>query len=428
MEGSSAAGMQLTAGAEMPRALSIPRTTYSIVHSSPAQGRRRTCSWVAVDTPSSSVYVPLWQGAGTVALPYQIGSRAQYSHESAWWGFSKVAHSLNHLYSLKNAAVQRRRRLWMDLIEAHHSKLEADGALTLSDHANTSSVVKLQAFQRTVGTAVHLDWKQLDDELTTRFNDGSVTDVHVAGVVQGMAGKPMISSAIGYPAWYYAMGKSANGDPPGPKWELDQESSTKAYGRYKAFGPGPYEDVSKAKLSAPKPIDYPAFERAGVTVKPASPSFGTLLTRCDASERMSDIDPQCSCEEDGSECHGIWLRERSAVERAWRQAEAALLLVGVPEQTVNVWQSVRSENKMMPEMMEGPEPPGGADGGKSRGEVVGLDAPGVGPAAGSWGFFAGLVSGLTAGACGCAVLLLLLSRQGRWPAKALREPLIPAAR
>ena len=32
--------------------------------------------------------------------------------------------------------------------------------------------------------------------------------------------------------------------------------------------------------------------------------------------------------------------------------------MGVPEQTVNVWQSVRSENKMMPEMMEGPEPPG----------------------------------------------------------------------
>jgi len=170
---------------QIPRGISIPRTSYSVIgQSRPVE---EAVMWFAVDTPATSVYVPFYPAVGAAHAPaYSTGTLLDFTRKSAYWAFDFVSnwaslanwrHASEHFVLPLRSQLQDDIQQEMQVVEA---KAKADGPHVLADWQ-----VKTQ--QRVVDR-----WWQLADELVVAYNDGNFNN----------ATSKKIGSSFGYPEWF----------------------------------------------------------------------------------------------------------------------------------------------------------------------------------------------------------------------------------
>jgi len=162
------------------RGISILRTLYSIIAQT---GPERQMAWFAMDTPSSSVYVPLFgkAGIGGVSQQYASGHQGQFSRDTASWAFNLVCNYMQLNYeAMSKDDVFPAIRSWQDRI---------DGQIEAASHLPAPALAK---WQMDIQRRVVDDWWKLADFLIMKYNDQRTNH-------------PSIGVATGYPQWYANM-------------------------------------------------------------------------------------------------------------------------------------------------------------------------------------------------------------------------------
>ena len=171
--------------AQFPRAISIPRTSYSIVGQS-KKNSSESIAWFASDQPMTSVYVPLLASVKSSAgldESYQVGSLWEFDRKSAFWAFDFVSNWMN--MNWRNASSEEVFPLQEELQDMLDEEVE-------------SGVVS-EEWQKGVQKKIVDSWWKLADRLVVKYNDGYYTRVG-SGIHD-----PIIGKSYGYPDWYSRM-------------------------------------------------------------------------------------------------------------------------------------------------------------------------------------------------------------------------------
>jgi len=173
---------------QIPRGISIARTTYSVVGQS-RSGSSFPVFHFAADTPSASVYVPFYPSAGGAhASAYSTGTMKKFTRDSAWWAFDFVANwasMINWRNASKDSLLPLRAHLQHNL---EIERADAEEAAHMSGAwADILSGFQKSAQQRTVDR-----WWKLADDLIVKYNDGFYNNVKTG----------VMGSGMGYPLWW----------------------------------------------------------------------------------------------------------------------------------------------------------------------------------------------------------------------------------
>jgi len=162
------------------RGISILRTLYSIIAQT---GPERQLAWFAMDTPSTSVYVPLFGKAGVAGVSHQYasGHQGRFSRDAASWAFNFVCNYMQLNYeAMSKGEVYPAIQSWQDRI---------DGEVEAASRLPVPSLVK---WQIDIQHRVVDDWWKMADFLVMKYNDQRINH-------------PNVGAATGYPQWYADM-------------------------------------------------------------------------------------------------------------------------------------------------------------------------------------------------------------------------------
>ncbi|CAD7925458.1 unnamed protein product [Amoebophrya sp. A25] len=158
-------GVASTGMGQIPRGISIQRTVYGVMNEALPEGK--AVSWFAIDTPATSVFVPVMAHSTTVDPSYATGTNRKFTRNSAWWAFDFVNNwsKLNYNMMSENDIYPKQDELQtmldQELAELHD---------TSSSHVN--------AWQSALQKKVVDQWWQLSDYLIVKYNDGFLNEPH----------------------------------------------------------------------------------------------------------------------------------------------------------------------------------------------------------------------------------------------------------
>lgn len=193
-EGGSAKGF-----AQSPRAISIPRTSYSVLGQSKKD--HQSVAWFAVDQPMTSVFIPLLakvQSERGIDESYQRGNLLEFDRKSAFWAFDFVSNwmTMNWRNCSQEEVFPLQQQI-QDELDFSVSKILSDSTLSGSD---------LEAWQREEQENVVSRWWKLADRIIVKYNDGYMTRVDLP--------VPIVGKSYGIPDWYSRMiGQTADVHP-----------------------------------------------------------------------------------------------------------------------------------------------------------------------------------------------------------------------
>ena len=181
----------------LPRAISIPRTNYGVIGQA-FSGAKPSVMWLALDSPSSSIYLPFFQGCGQEALDDSVtrGDRAAVDRQSLWWALNLVSNQINLYYSLMNQDVQQTRAAFRRRMHREMGELFGVQERRRENVDRPSvDVDVLAAFSASQQKHMLREWATLHDHLSVKYLDGS-WNVPSEGIV---------GSTFGYPLWFLEM-------------------------------------------------------------------------------------------------------------------------------------------------------------------------------------------------------------------------------
>ncbi len=155
--------------------------------------------WYGVDDTDATCWFPVWCGVTDVPPSFAAGSLQRFSRDSAWWVFNLVSNYAQLRYRDMIADIRAVQRELEGEFLARQPEVERiavelyglDPALARSYLTRTSVAW---------GERTAARWRELADDLLTRYNDG---------FVQEAPGRPR---ARGYPAAWYRAVLRARGD------------------------------------------------------------------------------------------------------------------------------------------------------------------------------------------------------------------------
>jgi dipeptidase len=193
-EGGNAKGF-----AQSPRAISIPRTSYSVLGQSKKNGM--SVAWFAIDQPMTSVFVPLLSKVKSehgIDESYQRGNLLEFDRQSAFWAFDFVSNWM--VINWRNSSAEDvfpKQQMLQDRLDTNLSRIVSESSLSEAD---------LASWQREVQKGVVSDWWKLADRLIVKYNDGYMTRVDLP--------VPIVGKSYGIPDWYSTMiGQTADVHP-----------------------------------------------------------------------------------------------------------------------------------------------------------------------------------------------------------------------
>ncbi len=131
--------------------------------------------WYGVDDTYTTCYVPLYCGIDAVPVAYATGSLQHFSWDSAWWVFNFVANYANLRYRDMVLDIRAVQSALEGACLAELPAVEQTAcALAKSDPAAMTRYLTQYSVQK--GAAVVARWRQLGEELLTKYNDGYVKD------------------------------------------------------------------------------------------------------------------------------------------------------------------------------------------------------------------------------------------------------------
>jgi len=210
LEGGS--GQRVVRG-EFARAISIPRTAYSVVvqsrpRSLAAQLGSAGVAWYASDAPATSVFVPLYAnsswGHGEPS-DYGRGSLYKFDRRCAWWAFDFVANWMELKYENMSQVVLPAVAKAQENLDTATARIEEQEAKMVAAGQKEEALQYLSEWQTKAQQDVVDKWWQLADYLVARFNNGFDNQcINAGGPPRNVdKGQPSCKiGCIGYPAWW----------------------------------------------------------------------------------------------------------------------------------------------------------------------------------------------------------------------------------
>ncbi len=131
--------------------------------------------WYGLDDTYTTCYIPLYCGISDVPPSYTSGSLQKFSWESAWWVFNFAANYANLKYSYMIKDIQKVQAELEGELLAAQAGLEKE-ARALLDVDRERMAEFLTGYCVDSGEKVVKRWRELGEELMTRYNDGYVKD------------------------------------------------------------------------------------------------------------------------------------------------------------------------------------------------------------------------------------------------------------
>ncbi|MCP4663794.1 MAG: dipeptidase [bacterium] len=141
--------------------------------------------WYGVDDTYTTCYIPLYSGIDVLPPSFTIGSLGRFSWDSAWWVFNFVANLANLKYSYMISDIQKVQRE----IEGHFLALQPAVEKTALDLYETDPELMrryLTDYSVSHAEEVVRRWRELGEELLTKYNDGYVVEGEVAEDDEGV--------------------------------------------------------------------------------------------------------------------------------------------------------------------------------------------------------------------------------------------------
>jgi dipeptidase len=198
-------------GGQVPRGISIPRTSYSVLgQSAPSHGRstRPAIVWFAIDQPMTSVYVPLVAKMNTTSVlgdenqvideSYRVGTLLKFDRKSAFWAFDFVSNWMT--INFRNMSTEVVFPAQKKLQDAIDEKIESELIPMLSSN---SHMAKVGDWQRELQNWVVSTWWALSDDLIVIYNDGYFS--RIKSEYLSDAYPEVIGKSYGLPKWWGEM-------------------------------------------------------------------------------------------------------------------------------------------------------------------------------------------------------------------------------
>ena len=167
--------------------------------------------WYGMDDTYTTCYVPLYCGITQVPEPFTVGNISEFSWNSAWWVFNFVANIANLKYSYMIKDIKKVQRELEEKFFVLQPLIEKTAA-ALSESNPELMKKYLTDYSVTQGEQTVQRWKQLGEELLTKYNDGYVKDEK---------GRPR---GVGYPEeWLRNVNKLRGDQFKLPVWEEKEE-------------------------------------------------------------------------------------------------------------------------------------------------------------------------------------------------------------
>ncbi len=131
--------------------------------------------WYGVDDTYTSCYVPLYCGIDRAPRPFATGSLQAFSWDSAWWVFNFVANYANLRWSDMVRDIQVVQRDLEGTCLALQPEIERT-ALDLLDRNPDLARRYLTDYSVRQAETTVARWRELGEQLLTRYNDGYVKD------------------------------------------------------------------------------------------------------------------------------------------------------------------------------------------------------------------------------------------------------------
>lgn len=131
--------------------------------------------WYGVDDTSMTCYVPLYAGIEALPPSYTAGALSSFSWDSAWWVFNLVANFANLKYSYMAPEIHA---VQQDLEGTALAIQPAVEKVAVQLWQEDPDLVRRFLTDYSVGHAEEVvrRWKQLAEQLFTRYNDGYVAE------------------------------------------------------------------------------------------------------------------------------------------------------------------------------------------------------------------------------------------------------------
>jgi len=185
------------------RAISMPRTSYSLVLSArpPTSKVHPTAGgvlWYGPHSPHATCYVPFFAAAAgevdAVAAPYCSGKQQAVDRTTAWWATNLVFNWMDRMYRFMRPQVQRDQDRYEAAGAALVTALDQEARKCAADRDSLESCTAKLKTQAVAEGGAHAKevaarWAALSDELILMYNDG-------------YQNTPSVGQTIGYPEWW----------------------------------------------------------------------------------------------------------------------------------------------------------------------------------------------------------------------------------
>ncbi len=131
--------------------------------------------WYGLDDTFTCVYMPFYAGGHGVPRSLEVGSLQKFSWDSAWWVFNFVANYANLKYAYMIKDIQKVQREIEERFHALQPVIEKTAA-TLADTDPDLMGDFLTSYSLSQAEATVRRWRELGEELLTKYNDGYVKD------------------------------------------------------------------------------------------------------------------------------------------------------------------------------------------------------------------------------------------------------------
>jgi len=131
--------------------------------------------WYGMDDTYTTCYFPLYCGITAIPGSYETGTMQHFSWNSAWWVFNFVANIANLKYSYMIKDIQKVQKELEGQFFAFQPAVET-AAADLNGKDPQLAKQFLTTYSVSQGEMVMRKWKQLGEDLLTKYNDGYVKD------------------------------------------------------------------------------------------------------------------------------------------------------------------------------------------------------------------------------------------------------------